>query len=123
MDWIFKYVYPILSATIIVLGILYHRGRRDQKWENIVNLSNLRIDSLDQNMEKLLSENMLLIRRPDCDARHRDLLHDICNKIELVRKSLENIEKRREDAVTINNQRWLEIFERMGRIEGLKNLG
>jgi len=120
MDWIFKYVYPILPATIIVLGILYRRGRRDQKWENIVNLSNLRIDGLDQNMEKLLSDNVLLIRRPDCDARRRDFAHEICNKIEFIRKALEKIEERREDAVLLNNQRWLEVFERLGRIEGLK---
>ena len=106
----------IILTAIAIGAILYKTGRTIQ----IMNELNKRADKLESRIDGIEKYLPQLIGRPECLDRHRDMTSAVCKKIDDLQHVMELIEGKREQAKVINDDRWTQVFQELGRLQGIR---
>lgn len=121
MDWIMmvlQIVYPLVMTGIAVSAVFFKTGKLVNTLETLQKTSedeDARLSSRLDGIERFLPD---LVIKDGCDKRHQELEARICRKIDEVKHAVEIMETRRQEAGVINEARWNDIFQAVGRLQG-----
>ena len=106
----------IILTAIAIGSILYKTGRMIQ----VINDLNKRSDKIESRIDGIEKYLPQLIDRPECSDRHREITLAICKKIDDLQHVVETIDSKREATKNLNDDRWNQIFQELGRLQGIR---
>ena len=106
----------VILTIIAVVAIVYKTGRTVQ----IMNELNKRSEKMENRIEGIEKYLPTLIGRSECSDRHREMTSSVCKKIDDLQHVVETIDSKREAAKDLNDDRWNQIFQELGRLQGIR---
>lgn len=123
-DWI-KWIlllYPlfniVVSAGSTALVYAFKSGKEEQKKIGRLN----EIEKIGKEVKAIGTRiediDKVTMKRQECIVKHTENTITFCKKVDDIHHKLQEMERSRETIRTLNEERWIQIFNRLGAIEG-----